>query len=232
MTGGGLSSIEACLFDAYGTLLDLNSAVAAESRTLGRQADELAALWRRKQLEYTWLRSLLRCHADFAAVTKDALDVSLDTLGLQEPGLRARLLAAYAALTPYPEVAAVLGTLRRHGLRTAVLSNGTPEMLAQAFAAAEIMDLLDEVISVEAVGIFKPAPEVYHHGAMRLRLPATRIAFLSSNGWDVHGAATFGFRTVWVNRGAWVDERLPGAASAVIPSLAPLPELLGCTSAP
>lgn len=232
MTEGRLSGIEACLFDAYGTLLDLNSAVAAESGTLGRQADELAALWRRKQLEYTWLRSLMRCHADFATVTADALDVSLDTLDLQEPGLRARLLAAYAVLTPYPEVAAVLGTLRRHGLRTAVLSNGTPGMLAQAFAAAGIMDLLDEVISVEEVGTFKPAPEVYHHGATRLRLPATRIAFLSSNGWDVHGAATFGFRTIWVKRGTLVDERLPGSALAVIPSLAPLPELLGCTSAP
>lgn len=232
MIEDGLSGIEGCLFDAYGTLLDLSSAVAAESAFLGRQADELAALWRRKQLEYTWLRSLMRCHADFAAITADALDVSLETLGLQEPGLRTRLLAAYATLTPYPEVATVLGTLRGNGLRTAVLSNGTPEMLSRAFGATGLLDLLDKIISVEAVGIFKPAPEVYHHGAVCLQLPATRIAFLSSNGWDVHGAATFGFRTVWVNRGASVDERLSGVAVAVIPSLTPLPELLGCTSAP
>jgi 2-haloacid dehalogenase len=227
-----LHGTQACVFDAYGTLLDVGSAVDAEAATLGERAAELSALWRRKQLEYTWLRSLMRCHADFAQVTADALDVGLETLGLRDDGLRARLLAAYARLTPYPEVAAVLATLRRHGMRTAILSNGSPAMLRDGLVAAGIPELLDVVLSVEEVGVFKPAPEVYHLASSRLGLAAREIAFLSSNGWDVHGAAAFGFRTVWVNRAGAPDERLPGASVATIPTLTALPGLLGLAGGP
>jgi 2-haloacid dehalogenase len=221
--------IQACVFDAYGTLLDLGSAVAAETGRLGGQAEALSALWRRKQLEYTWLRSLMRRHADFAAVTADALDFSLEALGLGDrgDGLRDRLLGAYRRLSPYPEVPEVLAALKRQGVRTAILSNGSPDMLREGIEAAGLADRLGEVLSVEEVGVFKPAPEVYHLATSRLGLPARAVAFLSSNGWDVHGAASFGFATVWVNRGSAPDERLPGAPVAAIPSLEPLPRLLG-----
>jgi 2-haloacid dehalogenase len=225
-----VSAAAACVFDAYGTLLDVNAAVAAESRALGERAAELAALWRRKQLEYSWLRSLMRRHADFWQVTQDGLDFALQALGLADAGLRGRLLAAYRALVPYPEVPAVLGTLRRHGVRTAILSNGSPDMLRDAVAAAGITDLLDEVLSVEEVGLFKPAPEVYRLATTRLGLAAGEIVFLSSNGWDVHGAASFGLRTLWVNRTGAPDERLPGEPVRAIASLAELPGFLGLAS--
>lgn len=219
--------VAACVFDAYGTLLDFNSALAAETAALGASADELSGLWRRKQLEYTWLRSLMRRHADFAEVTAEALDFSLEALGLAEPERRGRLLAAYRRLSPYPEVPAMLQTLKAHGMRTAILSNGSPAMLEEGVAAAGIAGLLDRVLSVEEVGIYKPAPEVYHLATARLGLAAPEIAFFSANGWDVHGAASFGFRTVWVNRTGMPDERLPGAAATTFRSLAELPAWLG-----
>lgn len=221
-------SADAVLFDAYGTLLDLAGAVADEAAALGELAPVLAELWRRKQLEYSWLRSLMGRHADFAQVTAEALDHGLEALGLAEPALRTRLLAAHGRLHCYPEVPAVLAALRRHGLRTAVLSNGSPAMLAGDLAAAGIDGLLDAVYSVEAVGRFKPSPEVYRHAAHELGLAPDRVAFLSSNGWDVHGAASFGFTTIWVNRTAAAPERLPGAPIRTLASLAPLPALLGC----
>lgn len=224
--------VAACVLDAYGTLLDVSSAVAAEAAALGTgRAEALSALWRRKQLEYSWLRSLMRRHADFATVTAEALDHGLEALGLAEDaggGLRARLLAAYRRLAPYPEVAAALAALRRQGVRTAVLSNGDPATLADGLAAAGIAGLLDHVLSVEEAGVFKPAPEVYGLATRRLGLAARETAFVSSNGWDAHGAASFGFRVVWVNRTGAPDERLPGAPIAVIPNLEPLPRLLGC----
>ncbi|MEK0085255.1 haloacid dehalogenase type II [Benzoatithermus flavus] len=218
----------ACVFDAYGTLLDVDAALAAESAALGRErAVELSALWRRKQLEYSWLRSLMRRHADFWQVTQDSLDFALQALNLEDAALRSRLLAAYRQLAPYPEVPAMLRALQRHGVRTAILSNGSPDMLRDAVQAAGIADLLDEVLSVEEVGVFKPAPEVYRLATTRLGLAAPDIVFLSSNGWDVHGAASFGFRTVWVNRMRAPDERLPGEPVRAIAGLDELPGFLG-----
>jgi 2-haloacid dehalogenase len=224
-----LAGRDACVFDAYGTLLDLNSAVRAESAHLGeRAAEELGALWRRKQLEHTWLRSLMRRHADFWQVTVEALEFSLATLGRAgDEALRERLLAAYRRLTPYPEVRAVLRRLKENGVRTAILSNGSPGMLEEAVAAAGLSGLVDHVLSVEDVAVFKPAPEIYHLATRRLGVPAAEIVFLSSNGWDVHGAAAFGFRAVWVNRAQAEGERLPGAPVAAAGSLAELPRLLG-----
>lgn len=226
MTGLG-GPIRACVFDAYGTLLDLNSATAAEAAALGPRAAELSALWRRKQLEYTWLRSLMRRHADFRQVTSDALEHSLEALGIRDAGLHARLVAAYERLAPYPEVPAMLASLKRHGMTTAILSNGSPDMLAAGVASAGIAGSLDHVLSVEEVGVFKPAPEVYRLATSRLGLAAGEVAFFSSNCWDVHGAASFGFRVAWVNRAGMADDRLPGTAAAVILDLSDLPGLLG-----
>ena len=222
-----LEGIAACVFDAYGTLLNFASAVEPLRGQLGGRADALNALWRTKQLEYTWLRSLMRRHADFWQVTGDALDFALEHLGLDEPGLRDELLAAYRRLTPFPEVTAMLERLRAAGLPRVILSNGSPAMLAAGVESAGLAPLLDAVLSVERVGVYKPDPRVYALAADHLGQPPDRIAFLSANAWDVAGAACFGFQAVWVNRSAAPRERLPGPPAAEIADLSALPALLG-----
>ncbi|HET6469875.1 MAG TPA: haloacid dehalogenase type II [Geminicoccaceae bacterium] len=219
-------AVRACVFDAYGTLLDLASALAAEQEGLGAKAPQLAELWRRKQLEYTWLRSLMRRHLDFWQVTSDALAYSLDALAIEERGLAERLLAAYRKLRPYPEVVGMLERLRATGRRCLILSNGEPGMLQDAVGHAGLGGLLDEVLSVEAVGVYKPAPEVYLLATQRLGLAAREILFVSSNGWDAHGAASFGLRVAWVNRARAPRERLPGAPEVELSDLTGLPDLL------
>jgi 2-haloacid dehalogenase len=221
-----MEGIRACVFDAYGTLFDVHAAVAALRPRLGERADALSQLWRAKQLEYTWLRSLMRRHADFWQVTGDALDHALERTGV-DAALRTPLLQAYLTLEPYPEVADVLRRLRATGHRLAILSNGAPAMLAAAVDNAGIGAALDAVLSVEEVGVYKPDPRVYRLALERLALPAEGIAFLSSNAWDVHGAAAFGLRPVWINRFGAPAERLPGAAEHELPDLSGLPGLLG-----
>jgi 2-haloacid dehalogenase len=222
--------VRACVFDAYGTLLDVGSAVARQAESVGPQAAELAALWRRKQLEYSWLRSLMRRRADFWQLTQDALDHSLEALRLEPGRLRVPLLDAYRSLDPYPEVVPMLRRLAEQGVQAAVLSNGSPAMLAQSFAAAGLDDLVDPLISVEDAGIFKPAPEAYMLATRALGLPAEGIAFFSSNAWDAHGAASFGFRTFWVNRLGAAPERLPGGIVREMRVLSAVPELVGPAS--
>jgi 2-haloacid dehalogenase len=222
-----LLPIDACVFDAYGTLLDVNSAAARCRDALGDQADPLSATWRRKQLEYTWLRSLMGVHADFARVTADALDFALEKHGLADADLQRRLLDVYRELSAYPEVPQVLSALRQAGFKTAILSNGTPDMLAAAVRAAGIGALFDDIISVEAVGIYKPHPSVYRLAVERLGAAAGRICFLSSNGWDAAGAAQFGFRVVWINRTREPRERLPRGPEAELNDLSGLPALIG-----
>lgn len=217
------------VFDAYGTLLDVQSAVVLVAGLLpADRAAALSALWRDKQLAYSWLRNAMRRHADFAQVTADALDHALDALGLGgEAGLRAGLLEAYERLDPYPEVPAALAALRAKGLPMAVLSNGTPGMLAAGLEHAGIAGHLDAVLSVEAVGLFKPAPEVYALATRQFRAAAGEILFLSANGWDVHGAASFGCTVVHVDRQGAAAERLPDGPSHRIRTLAELPDLVG-----
>jgi 2-haloacid dehalogenase len=211
--------LAAFVFDAYGTLLNLASALRPEEAALGAAGQRLGELWRRKQLEYTWLRALMRRHVDFWQVTQDGLDYALEATGVDAPGLRARLLAAYRALEAYPEVPEVLDRLRAKGLRTAILSNGEPGMLEDAVAAAGLVSRLDHVLSVESVGVYKPDPRVYALAAETLGLEPPRIGFASSNPWDAHGAATFGFRTFWINRAGLPAERLPGELAGVLPDL-------------
>jgi len=223
----GTAEIAACVFDVYGTLLDFNAAVAAQRARIGPKADALSALWRQKQLEYSWLRSLMGVHADFWRVTGDALDYAMAALGIADASLRDELLALYRRLTPYPEVAETLRAIRAAGMPTAVLSNGEPAMLADGLDSAGIAPLLDAVWSVESVGVFKPHPAVYRLATDGLSLPAGRIAFMSANGWDIAGAASFGLHTVWINRAGATPERLPAGPAATLPSLAELPGLLG-----
>ena len=222
-----LSGIRACVFDAYGTLFDYASAAAGCRDVLGERLGPLTALWRDKQLQYTWLRALQGRHVDFWQVTGDALDFALDTLGLDDPQLRARLMDLYLSLDVFPEVRAILQRLKAAGLKTAILSNGSPVMLDEVVNEAGIAEFLDAVLSVEAVGVYKPHPSVYQLVVDRLAVPAGAISFQSSNAWDAYAASAFGMRVVWCNRYGQRPERLPGKPDREVASLAELPALVG-----
>ena len=222
-----LRGIEACVFDAYGTLFDFAAATRRCKDELGENADRLAALWRDKQLQYTWLRAVQGRHADFWQVTGDALDFSLGTLGLERPSLRERLMELYLTLDAFPEVPNVLRQLKLAGLRTAILSNGSPKMLEAAVKGAGLDELFDAVLSVESVGVYKPHPKVYQLAVDRLGVPARAIAFQSSNAWDACAASAFGMQVVWCNRYGQRAERLPGAPDCEVKSLTQLPALVG-----
>lgn len=227
MSHPAFSDIGACVFDAYGTLFDVHSAAGREAAALGDKAKALSASWRQKQLEYTWLRSLMGRHADFWRVTGDALDYAMALHGVEDPALRERLMTLYRTLDAYPDVRPSLERLRAAGLKTAILSNGEPGMLRDAVGHAGIGDLLDDVQSVESVGIFKPDMRVYRLSVERLGVEAGRIAFVSTNAWDAAGAGYFGFRVAWMNRFGMPDERLGNRPDAVIKGLDELPGLLG-----
>ena len=226
MTEPAFNDTAACVFDAYGTLFDVHSAVQRGGSALGDKAGAVSALWRQKQLEYTWLRSLMGAHADFRQVTQDGLEYALTDHGVDDAALKARLMALYLTLDAYPDVAACLETVRAAGLATAILSNGEPEMLDAAVTSAGLTALFDAVLSVEEVGIFKPDPRVYQLAVDRLQVPPERICFVSTNAWDAAGAAFFGFRVAWLNRFGQRLEQLPGAPAAVIGGLDELPDLL------
>ena len=218
--------VRACVFDAYGTLFDFASAAAGCRDVLGDKAATLTALWRDKQLQYTWLRGLQGRHADFWQVTSDALDFAMESLGIEDAALRARLLDLYRTLQCFPEVPQVLQDLKQAGFVTAILSNGAPGMLADAVRGAGLGGVLDQVLSVEQVGVFKPHPDVYRLAVKTLGIAPAEIAFQSSNAWDAHAASAFGMRVVWCNRYGQRRERLPGAPDREIRSLAELPPLL------
>jgi 2-haloacid dehalogenase len=229
MSNAPLIGVKACVFDAYGTLFDFASAARSCRDLLGDSIDTLTALWRDKQLQYTWLRALQGRHADFWQVTGDALDFALETLAIDKPGLRDRLMKLYLTLDAFPEVPDVLTRLKRAGLRTAILSNGSPTMLDAAVRAAGLKPLLDAVLSVEEVGVYKPHPKVYRLAVDRLDVPTAAIAFQSSNAWDAYAASAFGMRVVWCNRYGQRPERLPGAPDRTVKSLAELPALVGAS---
>ena len=226
MIGEPLQGVRACVFDAYGTLFDFASAAAGCAGELGDVADRLTLLWRDKQLQYTWLRAVQGRHADFWQVTGDALDFALETLGLARPALRERLMQLYLTLDPFPEAREVLLQLRAAGFATAILSNGSPAMLAAAVDKAGLGPFLDQVLSVEEVGVYKPHPLVYGLACDRLGVAADRIVYLSSNAWDAWAASAFGMKAVWCNRYDQRRERLPGEPDREIRSLAELPTLL------
>lgn len=219
-----LAPIDVVAFDAYGTLFDVNSAAARWREALGPQAEAFAATWRRKQLEYSWLRSLMGAHADFWQVTTEALDYACERHAVADGSLRQRLLDSYRELSPYPEVTAMLRAIRSDGFRTAILSNGAPAMLRETVDAAGLAPHFDALLSVEAVGIFKPHPRVYQLVVERLGAAARRICFVSSNGWDVAGAAQFGLRAVWINRAGEPRERLPAGPEFELGDLSKLPQ--------
>lgn len=227
MTGETPLKIKACVFDAYGTLFDVAAAAQACAAELGPKWQPLADLWRQKQLQYTWLRGLMGKHADFWQVTGDALDFCLATLKIESGSLRGRLMDLYLKLSAYPETKEVLTKLKQAGLKTAILSNGSPKMLEAAINNAGIGDLLDGVYSVESVGVFKPHPSVYELSIKGLGLKAEDISFQSSNAWDAWAAKCFGYRVVWINRFGQAREQLPWAPDREITDLRKLPSVLG-----
>jgi 2-haloacid dehalogenase len=227
MSRAVIHGIQACVFDAYGTLFDFAAAARTCGDELGEKASALSSLWREKQLQYTWLRALQGRHADFWQVTGEALDFALETLGITSASLRERLMKLYLRLGAFPDVRDTLVRLKQCGMRTAILSNGTAQMLQAAVEGAQLNHLLDAVLSVEEVGIYKPHPRVYQLAVDRLGLEAGAIAFQSSNAWDAYAASAFGMRVVWCNRYGQRPERLPGKPDHEIRSLAELPGLLG-----
>jgi len=227
MTNPAFDNIQACVFDAYGTLFDFNAAAAGCRDALGEKADALSALWRTKQLEYTWLRALMGQHAPFWHVTGEALDYALETLEVEDRALRDRLMQLYLELDTFPEVTEVLTVLKKAGRKTAILTNGSPEMIAAAVENSGIGELLDAVYSVEEVGVYKPHPSVYQLAVDGLGVAKENISFQSSNAWDAAGAAAFGMRVAWCNRYGQRRERLPAQPDAEMTSLRELPGLLG-----
>jgi 2-haloacid dehalogenase len=221
-----LEGVRAVVFDAYGTLFDVASAAARARDALGSRWEALAETWRAKQLQYTWLRSLMGKHADFWQVTGDALDFALAAHGLGGAELRARLMASYERLGAYPDARPALEALRARGLRLAILSNGSPRMLAAAAESAGLAPLLEHVISVEDVRVYKPSPAVYRLAPARLGLWPAEIAFVSANGWDAAGAKAFGFSVAWCNRAGAPADRLPDAPDVELRSLAELPAVV------
>jgi 2-haloacid dehalogenase len=221
-----LTGIKACVFDAYGTLFDVHSAVGKHRQRIGAKADQLSMLWRTKQLEYTWLRSLMGAYVEFWQVTQDGLDYAMATCGIDDAALRADLMNAYLKLDCYSEVKDTLATLKQRGLKTAVLSNGSPRMLAAAVESCGLGEYLDDTLSVDDVGIYKPDARVYQLACERLGVKPAEISFQSSNAWDAAGAAHFGMKVAWVNRFGQARERLPGDPSVELKTLAELPALI------
>jgi 2-haloacid dehalogenase len=210
------------VFDAYGTLFDFNAAVARHRAAAGPDAERFSETWRLKQIEYTWTHTLAGRYVDFWTLTQRALDFTFARLPSVDRKLRAPLLECYLRLDAFPDSRRVLADLKARGERTAILSNGTPAMLASAVQAAAIGNHLDAVLSVDAVRMFKPRPEVYALVTARFAVSPAEVVFVSSNRWDAMGASAFGFRTVWVNRGgapAEYDDFPPAAAVADLSAL-------------
>lgn len=224
---GAFENTRACVFDAYGTLFDVHSAVSAMQGDIGPEYAQLSQVWRRRQLEYTWLHSLMDSHTDFWQLTSDALRVSLREFRLERKGFHERLLQAYLQLNAFKEVSGVLALLKQAQLQTAILTNGTPMMIESAVTNSGIGQWIDHQLSVESVGTYKPDARVYQLAVDSLGVSASHIAFMSSNAWDASGAAHFGFNVAWINRYSQPSEALPGTPAAMLTTLSELPALLG-----
>lgn len=222
--------IRVVAFDAYGTLFDVAGAARAAAAEPGGAAlagvwPRLADDWRMKQLDYAWLRTIMGAHADFAQVTAEALDWAMAAQGLTDAGLRARLLALYDRLPAYPEAAAALDRLAAAGRPAAILSNGSPAMLAAALAASGLADRFAAVLSVETVATYKPAAQVYAMVPQHFGCSPHEVLFVSSNGWDIAGAARAGFVSAWVNRAGLPPDRLPHGPAHILSDLSRIPDL-------
>ena len=222
-----LEGIQAVVFDAYGTLFDVQSPVMKLASEIGDKAVSLGALWRQKQLEYTWLRSLMGTHADFWVVTRDALDFALAELEISESGLADELMTLYLKLDVFPDVMEALTALRQRGKRLAILSNGSPSMLDSITRHAGLEKTFEHVLSVEEIGIYKPSRRVYRLAMQKFHIQdAPSICFVSANTWDAQAAAQFGFQVVRIARTPKRDDRLPGRPARIIAGLGELAGLV------
>lgn len=221
-----MDGIRACVFDAYGTLFDVSSVVRGAEEALGDKAKGVLELWRTKQLQYTWLRSVAGHHADFWQVTGEALSYALASFKLDRADLKVQLMACYMSIPTYPEVTETLQRLKSGGMRLAILSNGSPAMLSAAVENSSLGTLFDAVISVEEVGVFKPHPSVYALTAKHLGITPEHTCFISSNSWDAFSAKAYGFRVMWCNRFKQPPECLPTIPDGMIDDLDVLPEIV------
>ena len=219
-----LEGIKACVFDAYGTLLNVHAPVAQLAGRVGDDADAVSKLWRQKQLEYTWLRSLMQAYVPFWQVTGDALDYALEAFAIDDKSLRDDLMELYLHLAAYDDAVACLKALKQLGVATAILSNGSPDMLDAAVKSSGIDAFLDENISVHDVGVFKPDPRIYQLAVDRMGVAArAEICFVSANTWDAQAAKSFGFQVARINRFGLKDDRIPGTPDMLLDSLEQLP---------
>ena len=220
-----IENIKACVFDAYGTLFDVNSAAAKCKKKLGNRWESFANAWRTTQLEYTWLRSLMKKHKNFWEITEDSLDHTMETFKIKQ-GMRNELLNLYKELSPYPEVKECLEGLKSKKIKIAILSNGTPDLLKGLVESNNIQNYFDDILSIETVGIYKPDSKVYDMPIKKYDCKPENICFMSSNTWDVSGGGVFGFNAVWVNRFDKVFDKLSYKPKFVIKNLKELLKII------
>ena len=216
---------KAIVFDAYGTLFDVNSAAEKCKDKIGNKWENFANFWRTTQLEYTWLRSLMKKHKNFWQITEDSLDKSMETFQIDK-SLRNDLLSLYKELSPYPEVKNVLENLKKKSFKLAILSNGTPELLNHLVKSSDLENLFDDIFSVEEVKIYKPDPKVYDIPVNKYKVSKGEITFLSANTWDVSGAGNYGYNSIWVNRNDGIFDKLDFVPKIKIKNLNELVDIL------
>ena len=202
-----MKNIKAIIFDAYGTLFDVNSAAEKCKDKIGDKWEDFANFWRTTQLEYTWLRSLMKRHEDFLQVTEGSLDKSMKAFKI-DPSMKNELLNLYQVLSPFKEVPEALKTLKAKKFKLAILSNGTPSLLNELVRSNDLNDLFDDLFSVEEVGIYKPDSKVYDLPIKKYKIEKNEVAFLSANTWDVSGGGNYGFNSIWVNRNNSIFDNL------------------------
>ena len=220
-----MKNIKAIIFDAYGTLFDVNSAAEKCKEKLGDKWEGFANYWRTTQLEYTWLRSLMRRHKDFWQITEDSLDKSMNFYNIDN-SMRSELLNLYKVLSPFKEVRDTLKKLKQSNYKLAILSNGTPDLLNELVVSNQLKDIFDDIFSVEEAGIFKPDSKVYDLPINKYNIEKNEVLFLSANTWDVSGAGNYGYNTVWVNRNNNIFDKLDFEPNQQISNLSELLDLI------
>ena len=220
-----MKKIKAIIFDAYGTLFDVNSAAEKCKEKLGDKWEGFANYWRTTQLEYTWLRSLMRRHKDFWQITEDSLDKSMNFYNIDN-SMRSELLNLYKVLSPFAEVRDALKKLKQSNYKLAILSNGTPDLLNELVVSNQLKDIFDDIFSVEEAGIFKPDSKVYDLPINKYNIEKNEVLFLSANTWDVSGAGNYGYNTVWVNRNNNIFDKLDFEPNKQISNLSELLDLI------
>ena len=216
---------KAVVFDAYGTLFDVNSAAEKCKDKIGNNWEEFANFWRTTQLEYTWLRSLMKRHKDFWQVTEDSLEKSMKVFNIDK-NMKSELLNLYKVLSPYPEVKKVLKDLKKKNVKLAILSNGTPSLLNELVQNNNLKDLFEDLFSIETVKVYKPDSKVYDLPVQKYKIKPQEITFLSANTWDVSGAGNYGYNSIWVNRNNLVFDNLDFKPKNEINNLTQLLDLI------